>query len=251
MAGLAVPGDVNAAHPGERPLGLLAARGGAGDDLKRIRGISPDNERALNRLGIHHYDQIAELKPGQSQWLNSFLGSLGRIERDNWVTQAHGLNQSQRNEAQQAAAASAANVQAAASDAVKAHAATLAAAAPLAMAGAAVVTAHVLSAAELSALDGKYAGKRPIGLTAPRSGEPDDLLKIRGVGKANLHQLHALGVFHFDQITKWSKEELRWVGSYMAFPGRLEKEDWIGQAKHFAQRRVIELANRVASAKKS
>ena len=39
-------------HDGRRPDGLAAPRGGAPDDLKRIRGIGPQNEGRLHALGI-------------------------------------------------------------------------------------------------------------------------------------------------------------------------------------------------------
>ena len=45
------------------------------------------------------------------------------------------------------------------------------------------------------------------------------------------YSLHRLGIFHFSQIAAWTPEEAEWVGSYLAFPGRIEREGWIGQAK--------------------
>ena len=246
-AGTPAPGDVNAAHPGSRPAGLAQPRGGKSDDLLLISGVGPQNEQKLHGLGIYHFDQIAGWSAPEAQWVGSFMAFPGRIEREDWVGQCKLLAAGQQTDHSRRLIAEAARASAAPAAAAAAAIATAASASPAAPAGGETV----LSAAELSALEGKYSGKRPVGMAAPRGGEPDDLLKIRGVGKANLQQLHALGIFHFDQISKWSKEELRWVGSYMAFPGRLEKEDWIGQAKHYAQRRAIELANRAASAKKS
>ncbi len=243
-------GDVNAAHPGQRPASIAQARYGKPDDLKKISGIGPQNEQKLNGLGIYHFDQIARWSAPEAQWIGSFMAFPGRIEREDWVGQAKLLVSGQETDFSRRIAAEQAS-EASAADAPSAPGGTMSGGIVPAASAVATVTAAVFSAEELSALDGKFAGKRPVGLAAPRGGEPDDLLKIRGVGKANLQQLHALGIFHFDQITKWSKEELRWVGSYMAFPGRLEKEDWIGQAKHYAQRRAIELANRAASGKKS
>jgi predicted flap endonuclease-1-like 5' DNA nuclease len=71
---------------------------------------------------------------------------------------------------------------------------------------------------------------RPAGLTAPRSGVPDNLQRIRGVGKRNEALLHSLGIFHFGQIAAWTPAEARWVASRLAFPERLEADDWIGQS---------------------
>ena len=44
---------------GARPAGIDAARGGAADDLQRIKGVGPVNEKRLHELGVYHFDQIA------------------------------------------------------------------------------------------------------------------------------------------------------------------------------------------------
>ncbi len=77
-------------------------------------------------------------------------------------------------------------------------------------------------------------GSRPKGLTAARSGAADKLQKIKGIGPVNEGKLHALGIFHFDQIGAWPREEIRWVGTYLAFPGRIDREEWVSQAKALA-----------------
>ncbi len=74
-------------------------------------------------------------------------------------------------------------------------------------------------------------GERPPALPGPRAGGADDLRRIRGVGPQNATRLNALGIYHLDQIAAWTPAEARWVGTYLAFPGRIEREDWIGQAK--------------------
>lgn len=74
-------------------------------------------------------------------------------------------------------------------------------------------------------------GSRPVGLDRPRTGGADDLKRINGIGPTNEKKLNALGVWHFDQIAAWDDAQVRWVGTYLAFPGRIEREDWVGQAK--------------------
>lgn len=74
------------------------------------------------------------------------------------------------------------------------------------------------------------AGERPPALPGPRSTGGDDLRRIRGIGPQNATRLNALGVYHLDQIAAWTPAEARWVGAYLSFPGRIEREDWIGQA---------------------
>ena len=58
--------------------------------------------------------------------------------------------------------------------------------------------------------------------------------RIKGIGPVNERNLHALGVYHFDQIAGWSREQIRWVGTYLSFPGRIDREQWLAQAETLA-----------------
>ena len=58
------------------------------DDLKRISGIGPVLEKTLNNLGIFHFRQIAAFTRENIDWVNNYLSFSGRIERENWVSQA-------------------------------------------------------------------------------------------------------------------------------------------------------------------
>lgn len=87
-------------------------------------------------------------------------------------------------------------------------------------------------------------GQRPAGLVAARDGTPDDLKLIKGIGRQNEGRLHGLGIWHFEQIAAWAPENVEWVGGYLAFPGRIEREDWVGQAKLLAAGAETEFAKR-------
>lgn len=78
-------------------------------------------------------------------------------------------------------------------------------------------------------------GARPKGLQAARENRPDDLKRVKGIGPVNEQKLNALGIFHFDQIAAWSREEIRWVGTYLAFPGRIDRERWVVQAAELSR----------------
>ncbi|MCP1547082.1 MULTISPECIES: NADH-quinone oxidoreductase subunit NuoE [Methylorubrum] len=78
------------------------------------------------------------------------------------------------------------------------------------------------------------AGTRPKGLDAPRDDRPDDLTKIKGVGPINQRRLNDLGIWHYDQVAAWSPPEVAWVSAYLAFPGRIDRENWVGQASDLA-----------------
>ena len=75
----------------------------------------------------------------------------------------------------------------------------------------------------------------PFGLEKPQ-GEPDDLTQIVGVGKVFEETLHSLGVYHFRQIAAFGPGEIARINAELKeFKGRIEHDDWIGQAKelHF------------------
>ena len=47
--------------------------------------------------------------------------------------------------------------------------------------------------------------------------------------------LNGLGVWTFDQVSKWTAEEIAWVDDYLQFKGRIERDDWIRQAAALAE----------------
>jgi branched-chain amino acid transport system ATP-binding protein len=71
-------------------------------------------------------------------------------------------------------------------------------------------------------------------LAAPRGGKPDELTRIKGIGPANEKKLNEHGIFHFDQIAAWSEADIKAAEAYLAFDGRIAREDWVGQAKALA-----------------
>jgi large subunit ribosomal protein L21 len=67
------------------------------------------------------------------------------------------------------------------------------------------------------------------------AGTPDDLKKIGGVGPALEKKLNALGVTRFDQIAAFTAEDIQRVDEVLNFKGRIEREDWVGQAKALSE----------------
>jgi predicted flap endonuclease-1-like 5' DNA nuclease len=92
----------------------------------------------------------------------------------------------------------------------------------------------------------KHPGARPLGLVAARGDKADDLQLIKGIGPQNERRLNALGVWRFAQIAAWTHDNALWVGSYLAFPGRIEREQWIAQARTLAEGGETAFAARVA-----
>ena len=74
---------------------------------------------------------------------------------------------------------------------------------------------------------------RPEALAKPA--KPDDLKRISGIGPKIETTLNGLGIWTFGQIAGWKKAERDWVNGYLSFKGRIEREDWVKQAKALAK----------------
>ncbi len=75
-------------------------------------------------------------------------------------------------------------------------------------------------------------GTRPASLDAPRDGQPDDLMRIKGIGPRMQEMLHGLGFYHFDQIAGWNPQEVAWVDGHLeGFNGRVSRDGWVDQAR--------------------
>ena len=62
----------------------------------------------------------------------------------------------------------------------------------------------------------------------------DELKRIKGIGAVIEKTLNDLGIYTFEQIAKWTPDNVSWVENYLAFPGRIGREDWISQANTLA-----------------
>ncbi len=85
-------------------------------------------------------------------------------------------------------------------------------------------------AAAQPSLDDK---NRPASVEKPAT--PDDLKMISGVGPKIEGILNGLGIYTFAQIAGWKKAEREWVDGYLKFAGRIERDDWVKQAKALAK----------------
>lgn len=87
--------------------------------------------------------------------------------------------------------------------------------------------------------------QKPDMLDAPRASGGDDLKQIKGVGQKLEALLHAMGVYHFDQIAKWTGAEVAWVDNNLeGFKGRVTRDDWVAQATLLADGGKTDAANR-------
>lgn len=75
-------------------IGIKAASSHEKDDLKKISGVGPFIEQKLHRLGIYTYGQIASMTHEQAERINEAIEFFpGRIQRDDWVSQAKRLGE--------------------------------------------------------------------------------------------------------------------------------------------------------------
>ena len=70
---------------------------------------------------------------------------------------------------------------------------------------------------------------------AKPSGKADDLKLISGVGPKLEQTLNKLGFWHYAQIGRWTKKDIGIVDDELSFKGRIERDDWVKQAKVLAK----------------
>ena len=75
------------------------------------------------------------------------------------------------------------------------------------------------------------APEKPGGLAAPLNGKPDNLMAINGIGPKIADQLNEHGIYHYDQIARWTDANAAWVDDVLRFKGRVAREKWVEQAQ--------------------
>lgn len=78
---------------------------------------------------------------------------------------------------------------------------------------------------------------KPLIRSSARPSGKDDLQKIEGIDSLMEDRLNELGIFHFDQIVKWSPKNCHWLEEYLTLESDQIKEGaWIEQAESFARK---------------
>jgi predicted flap endonuclease-1-like 5' DNA nuclease len=78
-----------------------------------------------------------------------------------------------------------------------------------------------------------------------RPAEPDDLKRIRGIGVLIEKRLNALGIAAYEQIANWTDADIARVSDTLEFKGRIERENWVEQARILATGGQTEFSRRV------
>jgi predicted flap endonuclease-1-like 5' DNA nuclease len=239
------------AAPTAPAVPIRPAAPAARDNLQRISGIDAEIEKLLLAQGISRYSQIALWSPVDVARTDALLGASGRIGRENWIEQAQILSRGgdtafsrdydrrARGEASAAAARPAKLADAIRETAAKAAAAT--AAAPRADLAA-------LRSVRSEAYQGAgqpQAGSR-IGVGKALRPQPaEDLKRIRGIGVLIEKKLNQMGIVAYEQIANWTAEEMDRVSQSLDFKGRIERENWVEQARILASGGTTEFSRRV------
>lgn len=214
----------------------LAPASTARDNLQRIAGINGEVERLLNVQGVQRYSQIAAWSLDDVAKFDRLLGSIGRIERESWIDQAKLLDRGEptafAREFDRRAGADAGNRPSRLADAIAARAA----------------------AADPEADRGRsdMSNLRSVKSEAYRPGESasggqrsyDDLKRIRGVGVLIEKKLYAMGVTRYDQVASWTTADIERISDKLDFKGRIERENWVEQARILSAGGATEFSRR-------
>ena len=70
--------------------------------------------------------------------------------------------------------------------------------------------------------------------------DADDLKAIVGVGPFLEKKLHAIGIYTFRQIAGFTQDDTEQVNDVIEFfPGRIERENWVGQSAELAKNKQV------------
>lgn len=236
------------------------------DSLQRISGINPEIEKLLNVQGVTRFSQIAQWGKPEIERFDRLLGHPGRVPRENWVEQAqilakggdtaysrefdrrHGtISDPATPTAAPAAAASpsdhAARTPPKLADAIRENQSRTVDEQPQRtsdLSSLRSVRAPAFRAAEQS----PPAAREGTGVRAVRSAVPDDLKRIRGIGVLIEKKLNSMGVTSYEQVANWSVADIERVSHLLDFKGRIERENWVEQARILASGGQTEFSRR-------
>jgi len=220
--------------------------------LQRIRGIDAELARRLAAADVRRYEQIARWSARDVARFDQELAAPGRIARENWIEQAQILMKG------------GATTFSRAFDRGSAGETTLPA--PPSAATGDVIEARepeprsepparpVLLGSLRSVRSQAYQNPEPGPEAAyrvgshnrvVRSGLPQDLKRIRGIGVLIEKRLNAMQITTYEQIANWTAQDIERVSRMLDFKGRIERENWVEQARILASGGATEFSRRV------
>ena len=232
------------------------------DNLELIDGINGEVASLLHVQGVTQISQIASWSDEDEKKFDRLLGSSGRVQREGWVRQAQEISGiAPLTPEPEAAEPAAGTVEQSDPPATSDQAGTtgeVATAAAVVAAAAAAQSAPVSDAAELAksnvtsfasgAAGGAGVKLRSVRSEAlvgrPEAGGGDDLKRIRGVGVLIEKKLRAMGYTTYAQVAEWSQDDINRVSQILDFRGRIERENWVEQARILAAGGQTEFSRR-------
>jgi predicted flap endonuclease-1-like 5' DNA nuclease len=222
----ATPASEAATVPSREAPTVVSGR----DNLQHISGISAEIERLLNNEGVVRYAQITNWSRADIDRFDRLFGTSGRIARENWIEQAGIL---------------AGGGETAFSRSFNRRSESLGA-----------------DIAAVPAVERPMQDESPNGVRASRavrperiwrrlserirpSSEADDLKRIRGIGVLIEKKLNSMKITSYEQIANWWRADVERVSQVLDFKGRIERENWIEQARILASGGQTEFARRV------
>jgi predicted flap endonuclease-1-like 5' DNA nuclease len=227
----------------------------AHDNLLRISGVDAEIESLLTSQGVTRYSQIAHWSPADVERLDRQLGAAGRIGHENWIEQAQilsrggdtkfSLNYDRGMRPEAAPSPPPRPVKLA--DAIQEHAAKGGSETAARPARADLGSLRsVRSEAYQNSEPGPEAAQRVAAQNkVPRSAPLNDLKRIRGIGVLIEKKLNSMGVVAYEQIANWNAADIDRVSQSLDFKGRIERENWVEQARILASGGATEFSRRV------
>ena len=218
------------------PVVSVAPQSPGADRLHRIIGIDAATEKALVENGVTHFSDIARWTWTEIEEVEAYFGQPGRVGLENWIGQAKILAQGGSGNVTPLRP-----VEAKVDSPVKST--TPAQSAP----------AQPIPAQPVPAQRGDFAGLRSVRSEALRSeplragpvaGQFDDLKRIRGIGVLIEKKLNSLGVASYEQIANWTGADIDRVNQILDFKGRIERENWVEQARILSSGGYTEFSRR-------
>ncbi|MGI9411390.1 MAG: hypothetical protein ACR2OV_15020 [Hyphomicrobiaceae bacterium] len=244
------------------------------DDLTRIRGIDADAEARLrSAMGVRTFGDIANWSMEEVSAANGLMASERQVQGENWIEQAQILA-SGRQSTYARLGGDSISMAVPTGDqgepvclpvTTPPDATTpVAAEAPVASTDPTVVTddgrglidktlhdagsgedAAVATNTDMAQLRSvKSEAYRPIKQEAARSSH-DDLKRIRGVGTLIERNLNSMGYTTYADVANWSRNEVDRISQKLDFHGRIERENWIEQARILASGGQTEFSRRI------
>jgi predicted flap endonuclease-1-like 5' DNA nuclease len=267
----APPAAVAAAAPLEPATPVRPAAQPMRDNLQRLSGVSSEVERMLNGQGVSRYAHLASWNNGDIERFDTLLGSDGRIARENWIEQAQILSrggdtayardydrraiEALRGQPETKDAGAAARPSRLA-DAIRTNTTqggTQTPSAPAAtttrqdFGGLRSVKSDAYRPSPVDAATAAAAAAAAASGSARvvRSSDVDDLKRIRGVGVLIERKLNSVGVTRYAQIGQWTNADIDKISQMLDFKGRIERENWVEQARILSSGGQTEFSRRV------